>query len=76
MGGSFSMAKKSIEGEIFHEIEDMGNRKYVHLGFRDKDDKFGGMLESLVPEIGMTRKARITIEVLGEAKKHDKHKQE
>jgi hypothetical protein len=58
--------KKTIEGELFHEIEEMGNRKYAHIGFRDKDNKFGDMMASLVPEVGTKRKARLTIEVFYE----------
>jgi hypothetical protein len=55
--------KKSIEGEIFHEIEEFGNKKYEHIGFRDKENKFGEMLAEIVPEINTKKKARITIEV-------------
>ena len=55
--------KKSLEGELFHEVEKLGNKEYAHIGFRDKNDKFGEALEYFVPEIGMTRKAKITIEV-------------
>ena len=55
---------RSITGELFHEIEEMGNKKYEHIGFRDKDNKFGELLAEAVPEIGMTRKARITIELI------------
>ena len=56
--------RKTIIGEIFHEIEEMGNKKYEHIGFRDKENKFGDMLAEIVPNIGMTKKARITIEIL------------
>lgn len=56
--------KKSIKGEIFHEIEEFGNKKYEHIGFRDKENKFGDMLSSLVPEIGMKKQAKITIEII------------
>ncbi len=55
---------KTIEGEIYHEIEVLGNKKFAHLGFRDKEDKFGDMLSSIVPEIGMRKKVRLSIEVL------------
>ena len=56
--------EKIIKGEIFHEIEKFGNKKYVHIGFRDKENNFGIMMESIVPKIGMTKKAilKITIE--------------
>ena len=55
--------KKSLEGELYHEVEKLGNKDYAHIGFRDKKDTFGDALASFVPEIGMTRKAKITIEV-------------
>ena len=58
------MTTKTIEGELFHEIEELGNKKFVHVGFRDKEDKFGDMIESIVPEVGMTKKVRLTIEFL------------
>jgi len=57
------MIKKSIEGELFHEIEELGNKKYVHIGFRDKENKFGDMISSLVPKVGMTQKVKLTIEL-------------
>ena len=58
------MTKKiTIEGEFFHEIEEMGNKKYEHIGFRDKENKFGDMMASLVPEIGTTKKAKLVIEI-------------
>ncbi len=58
------MKKMSIEGEIYHEIEEINGQKFEHLGFRDKENKFGEMLASIVPEVGMVKKVRITIEVL------------
>ena len=58
--------KKSIEGKIYNRIEKFGDKEYKHVGFEDEDKKFGDMLESIVPEIGMTKKVRITLEVLKE----------
>ena len=55
--------KRTIDGELFHEIEEMGNRKYEHIGFRDKDNRFGDIISSFVPDIWMKRKARLTIEI-------------
>ena len=55
--------KKTLEGELFHEIEKMGGKDYEHIGFRDGKNLFGDMLAELVPEIGMRRKAKLTIEV-------------
>lgn len=56
--------QKMIEGEIFHEIEDFNGKNYAHIGFRDAENTFGDMLAALVPEVGMKRKARLTIEIL------------
>ena len=67
------MIRKNIEGELFHEIEKLGNRNYVHVGFRDAANKFGDMIEGIVPEVGMTKKVKLTIEFL-EEDKNDEHK--
>jgi len=56
--------KKSLEGELFHEIEKMGDKDFAHIGFRDKENSFGDLMASFVPEIGMTQKVRLTIEIL------------
>jgi len=60
------MVRKTIEGELFHEIEELGNKKYEHIGFRDKENKFSEMLNSLVPKTGMKKKARLIIEIFEE----------
>ena len=67
------MTKKMIVGELFHEIEIFGDKEYAHVGFRDKDNKFGDMIVSIVPEIGMKRKAKLTIELLNDTE-DDAHK--
>ena len=54
-----------IEGEFYHIIEELGNQKYEHIGFRDKENKFGSTMASIVPEVGMTKKAKLIVE-LGE----------
>jgi len=53
-----------IEGEIFHELEEMGGETFAHIGFRDDDNQFGDLLAQFVPEVGMRRRARLTIELL------------
>ena len=58
--------KRSIEGELFHEIEELGNKKYEHIGFRDKKNKFGDMIASLVPKVGMKKEAKLTIQIFDE----------
>ena len=62
------MARKTIEGVLFHEIEVLGGKKVEHLGFRDENNAFGELLAEHVPEVGMKRKARVTIETLDEGK--------
>ena len=57
------MIRKTIEGELYHEVGKFGDDNYRHIGFRDMDNKFGDMMESIVPEVGMVRKARIIIEI-------------
>lgn len=56
--------KKTLVGEIYHQIEKLGNREYAHIGFRDPDNQFGETLAKLVPQPGMVKKAKITIEIL------------
>ncbi len=55
--------RREIEGELFHEIEEYGGKKYEHIGFRDKENKFGDIMASIVPRVGMRRKAKLIIEV-------------
>lgn len=55
---------KTIIGEFYHEIEEMGNQKFAHIGFRDKENLFGEMIASIVPETGMKRQAKLTVELL------------
>ena len=57
---------KTIEGYLFNRIEKLGNKKYHHIGFEDKKKTFGDMMESLVPEIGMKKKVKLTIKILKE----------
>jgi hypothetical protein len=58
--------KKSIEGKIYNRIEKFGGKEYKHVGFEDEDKKFGDLLESIVPKVGMTKKVKITLEALEE----------
>jgi len=59
-------------GYLFNRIEELGDKKYNHIGFEDKNKSFGDLLASFVPEIGMKKKARITIEILKYDKKNNK----
>ncbi|MEA3273138.1 MAG: hypothetical protein U9Q72_00880 [Patescibacteria group bacterium] len=60
--------KKTITGFLFNRIEKMGDEDYNHVGFEDKNKSFGDLLLASVPKIGTQRKARITIEILEDAK--------
>jgi len=56
--------KRTIQGELYHEIEKLGNKKYRHVGFRDKANSFGDIMELIVPKVGMTKKVKLTIETI------------
>jgi len=65
------MIKKTIEGVLFHEIEKMGNKEYEHIGFRDNENKFGDIIGSFVPKVGMKKRAKLTIQVYDENEESD-----
>ena len=54
--------KKSIVGYLFNRIENLGNKKYNHIGCEGEDKSFGDFLASFVPKIDMRQKVRFTIE--------------
>ena len=56
--------KKTIKGHLFNRIEKLGNKKYHHIGFEDKNKLFGDFMASFVPKTGMKKKAKLTIEIL------------
>jgi len=56
--------KKTIEGWLFNRIETFGDKKYNHLGCEGKNKSFGDFLAQFVPQVGMRRKVRFTIETL------------
>ena len=58
--------KKTISGYLFNRIEEMGDKKYNHIGFEGEKQSFGDLLASIVPKIGMKKKVRLTIEILDE----------
>ena len=58
--------KKTITGYLFNRIEKLGGKEYNHIGFEDEDQKFGDLIQELVPEIGTQRKAKLTIELINE----------
>ena len=56
--------KKTIEGWLFNRIETLGNKKYNHIGCEGENKSFGDFLAQFVPQVGMRRKVRFTIETL------------
>jgi hypothetical protein len=58
--------KKIITGYLFNRLEEMGKEKFNHIGFEGEKESFGDAMASIVPEIGMRKKARLTIELLSE----------
>ncbi len=63
--------KKTIEGRLFNRIEKFGDKEYKHIGFEDNERSFGDIMETIVPETGMTKKARLTIEIIEDGEKQD-----
>lgn len=56
--------KKTIEGWLFNRIEKLGDSKYNHIGCEGEDESFPDFLVQFVPNLGMRRKVRFTIETL------------
>lgn len=58
--------KKIIVGFLYNRIEKLGDKDYKHVGFENDDNTFGDMIESIVPQIGMRKKAKLTVEIIEE----------
>ncbi len=58
------MMKKSFDGWLFNRMETLGDREYNHVGCEGEDREFGDFLAQFVPEVGMKRRVRFTIETL------------
>lgn len=56
--------KKTIIGYLFNRIEKMGGRRFNHIGCEGESKEFGDFLASFVPQIGMRRKVKFTIETI------------
>jgi hypothetical protein len=61
--------KKTFQGYLFNRIEEIGNKKYNHVGCEGDDANFGDFLSQFVPEIGTRRKVEFTIQSIEEVKK-------
>jgi len=69
--------KKTFKGWLFNRIEIVGNKKYNHVGCESatpEDEEFGEFLVQFVPEVGMRRKVKFTIEALEEPKIVEEYK--
>ena len=56
--GEYERDRKCFEGEIFSEIVEINGEKYEHIGFRDREGKFGEFISE-----NRGRRARICVEV-------------
>jgi hypothetical protein len=56
--------KKTIKGYLFNRIEKLGNKNFNHIGFEDDQKMFGELIATLVPEVGMKKRAKLTVELL------------
>jgi hypothetical protein len=61
--------KKTFSGWLFNRIEKLGDRKFNHIGCQGESEKFVDFLACFVPEIGMRRKVKLTIESEKEAER-------
>jgi len=61
--------KKTVEGWLFNRIEKLGGREYNHIGCEGENGSFSDFLASFVPKVGMKRRARFTIETIGNFEK-------
>jgi len=66
--------KKTFEGSLFNRIEIVGNKEYNHIGCEGENEEFGEFLVQFVPEVGMRRKVKFTIEALEEPKIVEEYK--
>jgi len=67
--------KKTFEGWLFNKIEIIGNKKYNHVGCEGGDKDFGNFLSQFVPQIGMRRKVKFTIDTQEKPKIINKKKE-
>lgn len=68
--------KLTFEGYLFNRLEKIGNKKYNHVGCEGETIEFGDFLTQFVPELGMKRKVKFTIESKEEPKIVEEYKGE
>ena len=61
--------EKTFDGYLFNRIEEIGNKKYNHVGCEGNSESFGDFLSQFVPELGTRRRVKFTIKALEDAKK-------
>lgn len=54
--------KKTFNGWLYNRIEKLGEKLFNHVGCRGRDEKFINFLTQFVPEVGMQRKVKFTVE--------------
>jgi len=54
--------KKTFKGWLYNRIEKLGGESFNHVGCKGKDKNFIDFLTQFVPQIGMQRKVKFTVE--------------
>lgn len=60
--------KKTFEGYLFNRLEKIGEKNYNHVGCEGENKDIGDFLTEFVPELGMKRRVKFTVESLEEPK--------
>ncbi len=54
--------KKTFNGWLYNRLEKLGENTFNHVGCFGDDEKFLDFITHFVPEIGMKRKVKFTVE--------------
>jgi hypothetical protein len=54
--------RKTFEGWLYNRIETLGKESFNHVGCKGVDEQFIDFLAQFVPEEGMQRRVKFTIE--------------
>lgn len=68
--------KKTFEGYLFNRLEKIGNKTYNHVGCEGENRDIGDFLTEFVPDLGMKRKVKFTIEPVEGPKMIKEYKEE
>ena len=66
--------KKTFDGLLFNRIEKIGKDTFNHVGCKGNDEKFIDFLTQFVPEVGMQREVKFTIETQEDIDKIEDYK--